>query len=88
MENISTIKIKEIAEMRYKLYKYAHTHAFELVLELSHVIAVGEAEVVVRIISLRDAVGGSGSADGEHGGRTLGPLRLSDFVYRGHIIII
>lgn len=60
-----------------------HTHAFELVLEVSHVIAVGYAEVVVRIIRLWDEVGRSGGADGEHGGRTLRPLRLSDFMDGG-----
>jgi hypothetical protein len=40
------------------------THAFELLLQLGHVIALGDPEVKVRIVSLRDAVGGSGCANG------------------------
>jgi hypothetical protein len=42
----------------------AHTHASEFLLQLGHVLAVGDPEVVVGIVSLRDAVGRSGSANG------------------------
>lgn len=38
------------------------THALELLLEVGHVFAVGNAEVVVRVIRLGDTVGGGGSA--------------------------
>lgn len=57
-----------------------HTHALELLLEVSHVFAVGNAEVVVGIIRLRDAVGGRGSAEGENGGGAMGALGVADFL--------
>ena len=55
------------------------THALELLFQFSHMLAVGDAEVVIRIVSLVDTVGWSGRADGQNRGWTLSSLGLSDF---------
>ena len=40
------------------------TYEFELPLQQRHVFTVGNPEVIVRIVCLRDTVGGIGSANG------------------------
>lgn len=47
-------------------------------------VAVGDAEVVVRIVSLENAVGRSGGANGEDGCRTLGSLGLPNLLNGSH----
>jgi len=44
------------------------------------VFAVGNAEVVVGVILLGDAVGGRGGAEGENGGGAMGALGVADFL--------
>lgn len=60
------------------------THSFKLLLELSEVLALAHAEVVVRVISLVDGVGRRGRADGQHRRCTLRPLTPSDLLDCGH----
>lgn len=43
-----------------------------------HVLAFCDPEIIVRIVSLRDTVGGSGGADCQSVGGTLRSLRLSN----------
>ena len=62
----------------------ALTHALELLLELSLVLAVCDTEVVVRICALLHAVGRSGGSDGHDRGRALRPLSLADFLDGHH----
>lgn len=59
---------------------YIRTHALEFLFELSHVVAVGDTKVVVGVVSLKDAVGRSGGANGKDGCWTLGSLGLSDYL--------
>lgn len=61
-----------------------HTHALELFFEISHVFAVGNAEVVVRVIGLGDAVGRRGGAEGQDGGGSMGTLSVADFLHGHH----
>ena len=44
------------------------THALELFFEVGHVLAVGDSEVVVRVVFLVHTVGRVGSANGQDGG--------------------
>lgn len=46
-------------------------------------LAVGDAEVVIRILALVDAVRRDGGADGEHGGGAFGSLSTADLL-NGH----
>lgn len=61
-----------------------HTHALEFLFEFGLVLAVGDAEVVIRIFALVDAVRRDGGADGEHGGRALSPLSAADLLHGHH----
>lgn len=47
-------------------------------------LAVGDAEVVIRIGALIDAIGGGGGADGEHRGGALGALGTADLLHSHH----
>jgi len=60
------------------------THALELFFELSHVLAVGDAEVIVRIGTLIDAVGRSGGANSHDSGRAFCTLCLTDLFNTHH----
>jgi len=59
------------------------THPLELLLEVGHVLALGDPEVVVRVVRLVHAVGGRRRPDRQHGGRTGGALRLPHLLH-GH----
>ena len=60
------------------------THALEFFLEISEVLALGDAEVVIGIVSLVHSIRRCGGADGKHGGRTLGLLSLADLFDQLH----
>ena len=45
---------------------------------------VGDAEVVVGVIGLVDAVGGGGCAEGQDGGGAMGALGFADLVDGDH----
>ena len=61
------------------------THALEFFLEISEMLALGDAEVVIGIVSLVHCIRWCGCANGKHGGRTLGPLSLADLFDR-HVV--
>ena len=60
------------------------THALELLLELGHMLAVCDAEVVVGIVCLVHTVCRCGGTDCQYGGRTVGTLCLPNFINFGH----
>lgn len=62
-----------------------HTQELELLFEISHVLAVGDPEVIVRIISLDDTIGRRCRADGEDGRQALGSLSLSNLLHGYHL---
>lgn len=66
------------------------THPLELFLEVGEVLALGDPEVVVRVVRLVHAVGGRRRADGQHGGRPRRALRLPHLLHghgrAGHLI--
>lgn len=47
---------------------------------------VGDAEVVVRVISLHDTVGRGGGAEGEDGGGATGTLSVADLLDGDHFM--
>ena len=63
------------------------THALEFFFEVSHVLTVGDAEVVVGVVGLVDAVGRGGGADGEDGGGAMGTLGVADFFHGNHVFV-
>jgi hypothetical protein len=59
------------------------THPLELLLEVGEVVALGDPEVVVRVVGLVHAVGRRRRPDGQHGGRARRALRLPHLLH-GH----
>lgn len=47
-------------------------------------LAVGDAKVVIRILSLRYAVGRSGCAESQDGGRAIGTLSVANLLHGHH----
>ena len=60
------------------------THALEFLLELNHVLAVGNAKIVVRVSAMHDAIGRIGGADGQDGCRAFCPLRPANLINTHH----
>ena len=60
------------------------THALEFFFELGHVLAVGDAEIIVRIGTLIHAVGRSGGANSHDSGRAFCTLRLTNLFNTHH----
>nr|ACN25787.1 unknown [Zea mays] len=58
-------------------------HPLELLLEVGEVVALGDPEVVVRVVGLVHAVGGRRRPDGQHGGGAGRALALPHLVH-GH----
>lgn len=61
------------------------THALELLLQLSLVLAVSDTEVVIGVSGLINAERGSCRPDSHDGGRSLRPRRLPDFLDGHHV---
>ena len=55
---------KKIEESNRQILFIIRTYAFELPLQVSHVLALRDPEVIIRKISLVDTVGWIGGADG------------------------
>jgi len=62
------------------------THAFEFVLEISHMLALSDSKVEIRIFGLEHLVGRVGSSNGKDGGRPISSLGVSDFLNQGHFV--
>jgi hypothetical protein len=62
----------------------ALTHALELFFQLGHMLAFGDAEVVIRVIGLIHAIGRCGCTDGQYVSWALSSLCLPYFFYSGH----
>lgn len=58
------------------------THPLELLLELDHVLALGDPEVVVRVVGLVHAVRRRRRPDRQHRRRPLRPLRPPHLLHR------
>ena len=54
------------------------THSPEFLLELCHMLAVGDFEIVIGITALINRIGRSGSANGEDRGGAICPLSLPE----------
>jgi len=65
-----------------------HTHAFEFLLEISHMVALGDVKVEIRILGLEHLVGRVGSSNCEDGGGSIGSLGVSDFLNQGHSVFL
>lgn len=68
-------KIKEIENL---------THVGKFSFDVGHMFTVCDTEVGIRKRALLDAVWRHGGADGQHGGRTLGPLNTADLLHCRH----
>lgn len=60
------------------------THSLELLFELNLMLAVRDAEVIVRVRALIHTIRRGGGADGHHGGRALRALGIADFADGHH----
>ena len=67
------------------------THGLEFLLEVGEVLALGDPEIVIRVLLLGHAVGRVSCADGEDGRRPLRTLRTTDLPHRrqqgGHVLV-
>lgn len=54
-------------------------------LQVSHVIAISDPEVIVGIGGLINTVSRGGSADGHDGGGAFSPLLLTDVIHLHHV---
>ena len=59
-------------------------HSFEFLLELCHMLAVGDLEVVIGITALIDCIRRSGSADSEDRSGAICPLSLPECLQIRH----
>ena len=79
-QNLSINKLQEEVKKVIELL----THALEFLFELSLVLAIGDAEVVVRVSALVYTIGRSSSSNSHDCGRTLGPLKFAYFINSHH----
>ena len=59
------------------------TYTLEFLLELRHVVAIGDVEVEFRVVALQEYVGRVGGAYGEDGRGAVGALHLTGDGFEG-----
>lgn len=83
-QNLSINKLQE----EVKKVRELLTHALEFLFELSLVLAIGDAEVVVRVSALVYTIGRSSSSNSHDCGRTLSPLKFAYFINSHHFFFL